>query len=582
MEEAPPPADHVIRPHHIALLTILMVGFRDLAIKDFPSPYALHLHRVLLNEISEVAQPKSHAELMSDISSGPQSDSPDCHEFQMAISTIHHDLNTVDKMGNFLGSSCVYVLLDVADILLKICVVFSKILKIRTSPQYLVVQADMLIFKTLADKKNWATPNLYDVWEKNLMIGDENLAIENLRCFFEQHFHESNDSGFRPHALLNLVRLHYMNGEFLAARQLLGEAIDTARLSNDRITLHHCTSILHRLPPLDEAQKPILQEVQPDLHPFEILFDVSKLLDPVTEQPLSASFIKIFQAIGLYDHWLDVQCAVPVEEQQWAQHAVQSIVWREAGCNKLADIEQNIVLAFTAPGGENSNRMSIALNKSYQTARQGNYTAALALLIDPSVWRGLIIQDYGTWAHAIWDILALRATRRFNLYRTAIIILADIGLEFGMTKRSRQILEEIMPQVSTNSFIWFDADSQLCSKVINGDDLEQRAVACFTLARCIIVAEGSSSNALHQALPYLSKAEFDFKALEMYQPLKDVQYMLSVIYHNLDMAVERQAAAERHSETETIQKKLEMVVSDPEISEIFDLMEIVGSALTSR
>lgn len=48
------------------------------------------------------------------------------------------------------------------------------------------------------------------------------------------------------------------------------------------------------------------------------------------------------------------------------------------------------------------------------------------------------------------------------------------------------------------------------------------------------------------------------------------------------MAVERQAAAERHSETETIQKKLEMVVSDPEISEIFDLMEIVGSALTSR
>lgn len=86
---------------------------------------------------------------------------------------------------------------------------------------------------------------------------------------------------------------------------------------------------------------------------------------------------------------------------------------------------------------------------------------------------------------------------RFNLYRTAIIILADIGLEFGMTKRSRQILEEIMPQVSTNSFIWFDADSQLCSKVINGDDLEQRAVACFTLARCIIVAEGSSSTFSH-------------------------------------------------------------------------------------
>lgn len=60
-----------------------------------------------------------------------------------------------------------------------------------------------------------------------------------------------------------------MNGEFLAARQvfvtfmwsatlfkrhcqLLGEAIDTARLSNDRITLHHCTRLAvfrHRILP---------------------------------------------------------------------------------------------------------------------------------------------------------------------------------------------------------------------------------------------------------------------------------------------------------------------------------------------
>ncbi|KAH9484304.1 Cytoskeleton-associated protein 5 [Psilocybe cubensis] len=431
-----------------------------------------------------------------------------------------------------------------------------------------------------------------------------------------------------------------MNGEFLAARQLLGEAIDTARLSNDRVTLHHCTSILHRLPPLDEAQKPILQEVQPDLHPFEILFDVSKLLNPESvrmvslEQPLSASFIKIFQAIGLYDHWLDVQCAVPVEEQQWAQHAVQSIVWREAGCSKLADIEQNVVLAFTEPGGQNSNRMAVSLNKSYQIARQGNYTAALASLIDPNVWRGLYIQDYAIWAHAIWDILALRATRRgqlrlyrelliprrpngpfnpkeysynvesdkltiireslyqilqlkqqdqavmgidhllralwyseflcrFSLYRTAIIILADIGLEFGLTQKSRRIIEEIMPQV------------------INGDDIEQRAVACFTLARCIIVAEGSTSEALQQALPYLSQAEYDFKTLEMYRPLQDVQYMLSVVYHNLDMPMQRQAAAERHFETEGLQRRLEMIVSDPEILKIFDLVEVVGSALTS-
>ncbi|KAH9484303.1 hypothetical protein JR316_0003784 [Psilocybe cubensis] len=86
--EAPPPADHVIRPHHIGLLTVLMVAFRNSSIKDFPSPFALHLLRVLLNEISEVAQHKSHAELMSIISTGSEGHPAVFYDFQMAIATI--------------------------------------------------------------------------------------------------------------------------------------------------------------------------------------------------------------------------------------------------------------------------------------------------------------------------------------------------------------------------------------------------------------------------------------------------------------------------------------------------------------
>ena len=87
-------------------------------------------------------------------------------------------------------------------------------------------------------------------------------------------------------------------------------------------------------------------------------------------------------------------------------------------------------MAFTEPGGESTNRLSVILNKTYkvylnpslirvrgfnivQNARQGNYNEALALLLDPSVWRGLSIHDYSSWAHQIWHILALRATRRF-------------------------------------------------------------------------------------------------------------------------------------------------------------------------
>ena len=68
-----------------------------------------------------------------------------------------------------------------------------------------------------------------------------------------------------------------------------------ARTSGDRITLQHCIrldplfviskprsrrlSMLHRLPPTVSGRKPALNEIQPDLHPLEVLFDVKKLMD---------------------------------------------------------------------------------------------------------------------------------------------------------------------------------------------------------------------------------------------------------------------------------------------------------------
>lgn len=71
--------------------------------------------------------------------------------------------------------------------------------------------ADLLIFKTQADKKTWAKPEAFEAWvmrailsfcvfrscfrwEKGDATGDENLASENIRRFFEQHFHDNNDS----------------------------------------------------------------------------------------------------------------------------------------------------------------------------------------------------------------------------------------------------------------------------------------------------------------------------------------------------------------------------------------------------
>jgi hypothetical protein len=41
----------------------------------------------------------------------------------------------------------------------------------------------------------------------------------------------------------------------------------------------------------------------------------------------------------------------------------------------------------------------------------------------------------------------------FDSYRIGIILLADIGLEFGMSRRCQEILDEIMPQVSRYGFV---------------------------------------------------------------------------------------------------------------------------------
>lgn len=65
---------------------------------------------------------------------------------------------------------------------------------------------------------------------------------------------------------------------------------------------------------------------------FDVIFYIPIYLNIRSQgQPLSAAFTKIHEAVGLYDHWIDVQLALPVAEEQWAQHAVQSVVWAAAG-----------------------------------------------------------------------------------------------------------------------------------------------------------------------------------------------------------------------------------------------------------
>jgi anaphase-promoting complex subunit 5 len=88
--------------------------------------------------------------------------------------------------------------------------------------------------------------------------------------------------------------------------------------------------------------------------------------------------------------------------------------------------------------------------------------------------------------------------------------------------------------------------------------------------------------ALRQAVAFLQQSESDYQSIELLRPLMDVQYLLSLVYHNLDMEKEREEAAKRHFETERRRKELEVVVFDSEVDEVWKLVSGVGTALAAR
>ncbi|KAI0064595.1 hypothetical protein BV25DRAFT_1822992 [Artomyces pyxidatus] len=667
--EEPPPIAHTLRPHHISLLWIVMLLNRQYSRDKFHPAFLLHLYRVLLTEIAEVSHPKTYKELLAAFREGPHSDDGASTLFN-SLDPHYVDFQNVDTMTNFFHDLAKLVMEkkngDDSDLhrrslfgyFSRRCYVsfmklsFAGVNQLRNnyhrwvfgdaSAGYERVEKDLITYdtvllKTHADEYQWAVSDAYAEFEKDVAVSDSNSASESLRRYFEQHFHDGNDSGIRHHALLNLSRMHYLRHEFAATRKFLTEAIEISRAAGDHWGLQHCQSLLHRLPPTDKGQKPALNEIQPGLHPLEVLFDVEKLLRVSSEQPLSASFEKIIQSVALYDLWITMQAHVFDESELLSQHAVQSIIWSAAGCEKLAAIEENIVTAFSEIAGDDNNAITIHLNRAYRRARQGSYEDAIAMLLEPDIWRGLSITDYARWAAQIWHVLVLRASRRgqdrqyndflkprrpagtynskeyffnatappgstsiirdplyevmqmrqvgqaaatveqllkalwhaefqnrYGSYRVGVILLADIGLEFGLTKRSKRILEEIMPQV------------------IDGDDMEQRGLACFTLARCLIAAGERSAGSIRAALPYLDVAEKDYAALEMFRSLADVQCLLSVLYHNLGMVKERDEAAERQLKTEEDMKKAAVVVNETWVWEVWELVCDVGAALAKR
>ena len=77
-------------------------------------------------------------------------------------------------------------------------------------------------------------------------------------------------------------------------------------------------------------------------------------------------------------------------------------------------------------------------------------------------------------------------------------------------------------------------------------------------------------------------AEIDFRKMEIFRSMQDAQYLMSVIYHNLDMENESNEVAIRCSQTEQLRQNMEKAMADEETREIFDLLATIGAALAAR
>ncbi|KAL1673367.1 hypothetical protein EV122DRAFT_222894 [Schizophyllum commune] len=656
---------HTIRPHHVVLLTIIEKLFTTRE-NELPSDFVLHAYRILLQEIAEVQAPRAQVhgnlqrlhETCVQLHSGSRS--PSLRTSQSGISTFTKSAVDEDEearrsiFGFFTRRMYIsYLKLSptgvrkLQDLYLAWCTKKRMPNSYSDHDKSFFTKNSILMFRTSDDNRAYAVSDPLEIAEKGMIVGEVMTTTDQLHQFFNQRFHDANQSGLRQHDALANARAHFLRGEYGTCRRYLADCIPLARTLADKVTLQAALGLQHRIPQDDSDRLP-LNDIQPHLHPFELLADVKKLLNDQHGQPLFCSFRRIFEAMALFDQWIEQHKENFIPSEQWGPHAVQSAVWDAAGCVRVAALEEQSVLAFTNIGDTDNNRITVLLNRAYkvskrskvrtewsswyaQMARQGRYSDGLTLLLEPSVWRGLTMHDYTEWCHEIWHILALRASRRgqmhmyrdfliprapedFNprnytlssslkrkarimdnlihvmsmravdqasytmdsllsavwhteflgrmdFYRPAIMLLADVSLDFEMARRSRRLIEEIMPQAN---------------------DLEQRAFACFMLARCIIAEGKQSREALLEGLRWLPTAEQDYKTLEMYQSQMDVQYLISVIYHNLDMEAERDAAADRHAATARAFKAEEDILVDKETEEILDVVASIGAALAGR
>ncbi|KAF8520196.1 hypothetical protein BU17DRAFT_47043 [Hysterangium stoloniferum] len=462
LEPPPPPLNHVLKPHHIGLLAVILLAYRRDA---SPSPFfMLHIQRILIEEVSETALPRPYDMLVQELTYSASIEALSLNKALRLVVSCSSPINTYDYIlhqpkhlngidsmhdffsvekdeeerhsyfGLFCRRCCIsYYKLSFAGID-RLREDFLKWAQGEYSSGYNLQENKRkgnghLLFPTAGDEKDYGSAESFAAFQKATAEGDISEAVESLRTFFDQHFSDANESGVRQHALLNLAIFHYNNCELAVARKVMSkllmfsflhlhsfvqyllEAITVARTSSDKVTLQHCMSLLRRLSPHEGSPALPLTEIHANASAIHIVSDVLKLLVQ-TKEPVISLFSRVMQSWGCYDKSCSPTGGPPAEHEQWAIHAVQAFIWKISGPESLARPEEDIVLTFTERLSSNEARWDAFRSRAERHARQGRVTEALAVLLDPECWSNLNLRLYNDWACAVWRVLANQVKRR--------------------------------------------------------------------------------------------------------------------------------------------------------------------------
>lgn len=435
--------NHVLRPHHIGLLGILLFTYRRITP---PAPeFLLHIQRVLIEETAELTVPRPFGDLVHRLTAAFSS-TVDVLDFGKSVAGLPEYIGSLEGFHNFMTDVQSLVVEKEEEIVLntvfdrrsyfglfvrRCCVSYQKLSLVGV----LRLQQDFIewakgdnqrgydiqetqrngngqfIFPALTDAKDYGTASDLENFNSAAAEEDSAEAVSHLRKFFDQHFTDASDSGVRQHALLNLALFHYRKREFPTSRKFLMEAISVARNSNDRVALQHCMSLLRRFTPHEGSNTISLTDIHPHISALYVATDIIKLI-VATKEPLISSFSRIMQAWGCYDNYRGPKVTPPPAGEQWCIHAVQAFIWKIAGQDTLSEVESDIVLAFTPRMSSNEARWSTFLSKADRLTRQGLVNEALTLLLAPACWSGFDLMQYEEWARFIWRALVTRAVRR--------------------------------------------------------------------------------------------------------------------------------------------------------------------------